>query len=139
MFAANLKITSDVLDQRKQWAFSIAGDGSSCHGVSSFDVRIRLMTGANLVNLHLLLVPFYERHTAVNTNTLVCRILDAICPTWRDSLISSSTDGENTMTGRHGGLVTLLEAEASNTVLRFWCISHQGISKYRKQQSLRTM
>lgn len=29
------------------------------------------------------------------------------------------------MTGRHGGLATLLEAEASTRLLRFWCSSHQ--------------
>ncbi len=34
-------------------------------------------------------------------------------------------DGENTMIGHHGGLVTLLEKEATNNILRVWCAPHQ--------------
>ena len=55
----NLQIISDLLNQRKQWDFAFAGDGSTCHGVSFFDVRLRIMVGPNLNNIHLLLVPFY--------------------------------------------------------------------------------
>jgi len=128
----NLQIIGDLLNQRKQWAFAFAGDGSTCHGVSFFDIRLRIMVGPNLKNIHLLLVPFYERHTAQNIHALVCTILDSLRPTWRDSLLAVSTDGENTMTGRHGGLATLLEKEASNNVLRFWCGGHQVDLKVKK-------
>lgn len=67
---------------------------------------------------------FYAHHTAINTCTIVCSIVDALRRTSRDSMVSVSTDGKNTMTARHGGLLTLLEAETSNAVLRFWCSSH---------------
>lgn len=125
MFASNLQVISDILEARKTWAFSVAGDGSNVNGVPLFDIRVRLMVGAKLMNLHLLLVPFYDRHTAVNTCTLVCTVFDALHPIWRDTMLSVGTDGENTMTGRHGGFATLLEAEANNRLLRFWCGSHQ--------------
>lgn len=52
-------------------------------------------------------------------------MLDSVCPSWRDKIISISSDGENTMTGRHAGVVTLLEKECSNPVLRIWCVAHQ--------------
>jgi hypothetical protein len=42
-----------------------------------------------------------------------------------DKVISISSDGENTMTGRNGGVVTLLERECTNHVLQIWCLSHQ--------------
>jgi hypothetical protein len=29
------------------------------------------------------------------------------------------------MNGRHGGLMTLLEKEATNNILRVWCVPHQ--------------
>ncbi|CAK9860022.1 unnamed protein product [Sphagnum jensenii] len=29
------------------------------------------------------------------------------------------------MTGRHGGVVTLLEKECNNPVFRIWCVPHQ--------------
>lgn len=67
LFAANLQVISDVIDARKQWAFALAGDSSTCHGVSLFDMQIRFIVGVNLIKIHLLLVPFYERHTAGNT------------------------------------------------------------------------
>ena len=116
MFAANLQITSDIFGSRKQWAFSVAGDGPTCNGVSLLDIRIRLMIGVNLFNLHLLFVPFFEMHTAANICSLDCTVFDALRPTWRDTLLSVGTDGENTMTGRHGVFVTLLSAEANNLV-----------------------
>jgi hypothetical protein len=36
-----------------------------------------------------------------------------------------SSDGENTMTGRHVGFVTRMANEAANPVLRIWCPPHQ--------------
>jgi hypothetical protein len=40
-------------------------------------------------------------------------------------LIGMSSDGENTMTGRHAGLDTRMVACAENPVLRIWCPPHQ--------------
>jgi hypothetical protein len=78
-----------------------------------------------LMNLHLLLVPFFERHTAVNYVTLINTMLDSLCPNWKDKLISIASDGENTMTGRNGGVVTLIANQCTNPVLRVWCVPHQ--------------
>ncbi|CAM6025211.1 unnamed protein product [Sphagnum balticum] len=78
-----------------------------------------------LHNLHLVIVSFYGRHTAVNILALIVKILDVLFPMWRDKLISVSSDGENTMTSRHGGFVTLLEKEATNNIMRVWCVLHQ--------------
>eukprot|EP00173_Palmaria_palmata_P002100 Plantae.Rhodophyta-Palmaria_palmata.ctg22917.p1 GENE.Plantae.Rhodophyta-Palmaria_palmata.ctg22917~~Plantae.Rhodophyta-Palmaria_palmata.ctg22917.p1 ORF type:complete len:142 (-),score=10.35 Plantae.Rhodophyta-Palmaria_palmata.ctg22917:434-859(-) len=114
----NFQIIADLLNHRKQWIFAFAGDGSTCHGVSFFDIRLRIMFGPNLKNIPLFLVPFYERHTALNINALVCTALASLRPTWKDSLLAVSTDGGRTMTGCHGRLVALLEQEATNTVLR---------------------
>jgi hypothetical protein len=44
---------------------------------------------------------------------------------WHDKLISVNNDGENTMIGCHGGLVTLLKKEATDNILRVWCAPHQ--------------
>jgi hypothetical protein len=56
---------------------------------------------------------------------LIKTMLDTFCPDWRSKLISISFDGENTMTGRHKGVVTLLEKECNNHVLRIWCVPHR--------------
>jgi len=75
--------------------------------------------------MHLVLVPFFDRHTSQNYVKLITILLDTLCLPWRDKLISISSDGENTMTGRLGGVVTLLERQCSNPVLRIWCVAHQ--------------
>jgi hypothetical protein len=108
------------------FAFSIAGDGSTHFESSFFDIRICLGVDGVLHNLHLVIVPFFGQHTtAVNILELVVKILDVLFPSWRDKLISVSSDGENTMTGCKGGFVTLLEKEATNKILRVWCAPHQ--------------
>jgi hypothetical protein len=79
----------------------------------------------DLHNLHLVIVPFYGCHIAINILALIVKILDVLFLMWDDKLISVSSDDDNTMTGRHGGLVTLLEKEATNKILRVWCAPHQ--------------
>lgn len=78
-----------------------------------------------LYNFHLVLVPFFERHTAQNYVKLIKTMLDSVCPSWRDKIISISSDVENTMTSMHARVVTSLEKECSNPVLRIWCVAHQ--------------
>ncbi|CAN5965152.1 unnamed protein product [Sphagnum jensenii] len=87
--------------------------------------RIRVCVKGVLYNLHVVLVPFFERHTAQNYVKLIKILLNTVSPSWREKVISISSDGENTMTGRHAGVVTLLENECSNPVLRIWCVPHQ--------------
>lgn len=84
-----------------------------------------MATKGILTNIHLLAVSFFERHTAQNTVKLLCTIFDSIAPGWRKKLLSVGTDGENTMTGRHGGVATLLEREVSHKLLRIWCPPRQ--------------
>ena len=89
------------------------------------DQQIHVCVKGVLYNLHLVLVPFFERHTAQNYVKLIKILLNTVSPSWREKVISISLDGENTMTGRHTGVVTLLENECSNPVLRIWCVPHQ--------------
>jgi hypothetical protein len=125
LVGANLQTISNILSKRQMFAFSIAGDGSTHFDSSFFDIRIRVGVNGVLHNLHLVIVPFFGRHTAVNILELVVKILDVLFLSWRDKLISVSSDGENTMTGRKGGFVTLLEKEATHKILRVWCAPHQ--------------
>jgi hypothetical protein len=116
---------STIMNQKLVWAFSLAADVSSHMGVSLLDQRIRICVEGVLYNLHMVLVPFFERHLAINYVKLIKTMLDTLCPNWHSKLISISSDEENTMTGRHGGVVTLLEKECNNPVLQIWCIPHQ--------------
>ncbi|RHY05403.1 hypothetical protein DYB36_006565 [Aphanomyces astaci] len=102
-----------------------AGDGSTHRGQSFFDLRLRLYWHGRLLNLHLVALPMFDCHTAENMFNMIVKLLDALFPKWRAKLIGVSSDGENTMTGRHRGLVTRLVAAAEYNVMRVWCAPHQ--------------
>ncbi len=102
-----------------------ASDGSTQYESSYFNIRIRVGVNGVLHNLHLMIVSFYGRHTAVNILALIVKILDVLFLMWRNKLISVSNNGKNTMISRHGGLVTLLEKEATNNIMCMWCAPHQ--------------
>jgi len=67
----------------------------------------------------------FVRHTAKILYNLLCKFLDALYPDWRVKLLNASSDGENTMTGRHAGLITCITWCAEFNVLRVWCVPHQ--------------
>jgi hypothetical protein len=125
LLAVTLQSMSTIMNQKHVWVFSLAADASSHMGVSLLDQRIRICVEGVFYNLHMVLVPFFERHLAINYVKLIKTMLDTLCPNWRSKLISISSDGENMMTGRHGGVVTLLEKECNNPVLQIWCVPHQ--------------
>jgi hypothetical protein len=103
---------------------SLAGDGSTHRGQSFFDLRVRICFHGRLLNLHLVVIPMFDRHTADNIFNMLVKFLDALYGKWRAKLIGMSSDGENMMTGRHTGLVTRMIACAENPVLRIWCALH---------------
>jgi len=107
------------------WAFSLAADANIHLGVPLLDQRIRVCVKGMFYNLHLVLVLFFERHIAQNYVKLINILLNTVSPTWREKVILISLDGENTMISRHASVVTLLENECLNPVLRIWCVPHQ--------------
>jgi hypothetical protein len=61
----------------------------------------------------------------INILTPIVKIPDVLFSMWHKKLISMNINDENTMIGHHGGLVTLLEKEATNNIMRVWCTLHQ--------------
>jgi hypothetical protein len=98
-------------------------DASTHQGTPLLDQRIRVCFNGLLMNLHLVQVLFFQRHAAVNYVTMIKTVMNVLCPTWNDKLICIASDGESTVTGRTGGVVTLLERQCTNPVLRVWCSS----------------
>ena len=107
------------------WALSLAGDVSTHRGQSFFDLRLRLYWHGWLLNLHLVTLPMFDRHTAKNMFNMIDKLMEAFFPNWRAKLIGVSSDGGNTMTLRHRGLVTRLVSATEYNVLRVWCAPHQ--------------
>jgi hypothetical protein len=67
----------------------------------------------------------FDRHTTEILYNLLCKFLHALYPDWRIKLFNASSDGENTMIGRHVGFVTRIARCAKFNVLRMWCALHQ--------------
>ncbi|KAE8966950.1 hypothetical protein PF005_g28659, partial [Phytophthora fragariae] len=125
LVAYSFQRISNLIADPNMWGFAFACDITTHTDRSFIDQRVRVAVDSVLVNLHLLAIPMFDRHTAVVQVRLIVRVLDILSANWRDKLIGISSDGENTMTGRHGGVVTLLEKEATHSVLRVWCAAHQ--------------
>lgn len=97
-------------------------------GVSQLPQTARLILGSRCSNSnyfygclyhpHLAFIPFFERHTALDVFDDIEKLLDAIFHEWRDKMLFVSSDGENTMPGRHYGVLTRLEQTAKRRILR---------------------
>jgi len=81
--------------------------------------------GDNIHNFHLLALPMNKRHTGQSMFDMIVKVLDVICPGWRDSLIGVTTDGAKNMTRRHVGLLTFLDNATGPNFIRVWCGAHQ--------------
>jgi hypothetical protein len=124
--AINLQKMSSLLQSKECWAFSIAIDATTKHGISFIGVRLPLHAEGEIQNFHLLAIPLYERHTGSAIADLFSRVLSTLCPRdWTKNLIGISTDGAANMTGHVSGFVTLLTAKAFPGIFRIWCGAHQ--------------
>jgi hypothetical protein len=104
---------------------SLTGDGSTHRNQHFFDLHMRVCYHSVLLNLHLVAIPQFDHHTALNIFNMLVKFLDAMYGLWRCKLINVGTDGEPTMVGRLNGLVTRMACEAEHHVLRIWCPLHQ--------------
>jgi hypothetical protein len=104
---------------------SLAGNGSTHRGQSFFDLRVRIYFRGRLLNLHLVVIPIFDHHTADNIFNMLVKFLDALYDKWRTKLIGMSSNGENIMTSRHTGLITRMITCAENPMLHIWCALHQ--------------
>jgi len=89
---------------------SLTGNDSTHRGQSFFDLRVRICFRGWLFNLHLVAIPMFDCHTASNIFNMLVKFLNALYDKWHTKLIGMSSDGKNTMTGRHTGLVTCMIA-----------------------------
>jgi hypothetical protein len=69
---------ASILARKRVWAFSIVCDGSTHRGTSFFDVRLRVGIAGKLYNLHLVILPFFERHSANNITKTVVKLLTSL-------------------------------------------------------------
>jgi hypothetical protein len=97
---------------------SLASDESAHYDQSFFDLHVRVSYRGELINLRLVTMPMFERHSAINIFNLIAKFMDALYMKWRAKLIDMSTNGENTMMGRHASIVTRLVDCFDNDVLR---------------------
>jgi len=125
LVGGNLQDSSDLMGDLSVWAFSLTFDSSTHFEQSFFDLHVQISFKGRLCNLHLVGLLLFDRHTTEILYNLLCKFLDVLYPDWHVKLLNASSDGENTMTGRHVGLVTRIARCAEFNLLRVWCASHQ--------------
>jgi hypothetical protein len=59
---------------------------------------MRICLKGQLLNLHLVAIPMFDRHTALSIFNKFFKFLDALYSKWCSKLIGMSSDGENTVT-----------------------------------------
>jgi hypothetical protein len=61
----------------------------------------------------------------LNVFNMIIKFMDILYSKWCSKLIGMSTDDKNTMTSRHGGVVTRIVVCAKHKLLQIWCTPHQ--------------
>lgn len=93
---------------------------------SYLDKRIHLhLLKFCIVNLHVVAVPMYQRHTAQVIFDTTARALDVPCPSWRNIVIGVSTDGETKMKELIAAVLTRFQNVTKPEFIRIWCGDHQ--------------
>jgi hypothetical protein len=90
---AALQNISNIIDDESIWAISLAGNSSTYHGQSFFDLCLCAFYCGDFTNLHLDAVPMFECHITENMFNMVVKFLDALYDWWCDKLIRVSSNG----------------------------------------------
>ena len=110
-------------------SFQLQLKGGTKSNVAYLDIRVHFCLGPKLFNVHVVALPMYESHSGKNTAAAIEKFFHALCPQWKDTLISISTDGASSMTGSHQCVVTKLDQlcmhEEGQGIYRVWCGTHQ--------------
>jgi hypothetical protein len=108
------------------WAFSIAFDGSTHRGTVFFDVRIRISVKRILYNFHLIAMPHFGCHTADLQVKMLVTLLDVLCVSWANKLISVAIDGERTNMGHITDIQKQLVDLATHDMTQVNYVNHQA-------------
>jgi hypothetical protein len=92
-----LQKMSDLVRSNECWSFSIAFDGATVQSRSLLDVRLRLLVGGRIENLHLLAIPLRESHTGLGMAKLVHSFMKVLCgESWKSKLLGYARMGPET-------------------------------------------
>lgn len=101
-------------------------DMSTHMNTSYFDIRARLhLNKHGIINVHSLSVSVYNRHIAELIFDTVVKVLDIMSPSWKDTIIAISTDGERKMTSRVSRVATRFQNVAKPISIRICSDAHE--------------
>jgi hypothetical protein len=99
-----LQVISNIMVSDDMWVFALSFDGSQHRGTTFFDVRIRVGVNGVMYNLHLIVMPHFDHHTAANQEAMLIQLLDALFARWTCKLIGITTDGDKTNMGHRNSI-----------------------------------
>lgn len=93
--------------------FAVALDMSTHMSNSYLDSRIRLhLNKLRIINVHLLEVTVYDRHTGQVMFDIAVKSLHVLCSSWKEEFIGVSTYGERERNFRISGIATCFQQAA---------------------------
>ena len=98
---------------------------STHQGVLYLNIRIRIYWKGDILNLHLVSIPVFDRHTGEKMFNISAKFFYCICREWRKILVGIATDDAHNMTGRIQGLVARFYQGVIPGLMRVWCGGHQ--------------
>jgi hypothetical protein len=116
----------------RTWAFAIESDvATDDFGRSHLNVCVcfpGIDVGHDLLSFHMLAIPLLEEtHGGESLYAFCSKVLNALCPTWKERIIGLSTDGgAPNLTGCNVGFATRLANAAGNdrAFYRVWSLAH---------------
>lgn len=78
-----------------------------------------------LRNVHLVSIPIFEPQTGEKMMNLLTKLIDSLYENWKYLIVEISTDGDESMTGRIGAVVTMILALLPPGATCIWCGLHQ--------------
>ena len=77
--ALSLQNILDILITLSVWDLLIALDMSTHQGFLYLDIRIRICWQGDILNIHLVYIPVFDRHTGENMFNASAKFFDCIC------------------------------------------------------------
>ena len=106
------------------WDFLIALNIST-HQIDSYlYIRINICWQRDILNLHLVSITLFDRHTGENMLNVSAIFFYCICLEWQNIIVGIATDGTRSMTGCIQGLTTRCEKGLLPGLMWFWCGVH---------------
>ena len=107
------------------WDLFISLNMYNHQGVLYLVIRTCLYWQGDILNLHLVSIPVFDKHTGENMFNVSATFFECIYQEWQKMLVVIAPDGARITTGCIQGRTTLFEQGMLLGLIQVWCGGHQ--------------